>query len=93
MYVIGFYELDREYGGPEEGGWWYDTGELVRPFAIVRNYDQANAKCRRANKLLDHIQRHKRSTGSVAYRGGRYAAMVFEDNLPKHHPQERPHYE
>lgn len=22
-------ELSRHYGGPEEGGWWYDTGEIV----------------------------------------------------------------
>lgn len=28
MYV-NVYELNREYGGPEEGGWWYDTGTVV----------------------------------------------------------------
>ena len=29
-YVVAFYAVDRAYGGPEEGGWWFDTGELVR---------------------------------------------------------------
>ncbi len=29
------YLIDRAYGGPEEGGWWYDTGERVR---IIRTF-------------------------------------------------------
>ncbi|CAG0982501.1 hypothetical protein RHIZO_01814 [Rhizobiaceae bacterium] len=36
-YVLAFYEIDRAYGGPEEGGWWYDTGRLVRILAHVQN--------------------------------------------------------
>ena len=28
-YIIALYEIDRAYGGGEEGGWWFDTGELV----------------------------------------------------------------
>lgn len=26
---IAAYETDREYGGPEEGGWYYDTGRRI----------------------------------------------------------------
>jgi|TARA_R110000796_G_scaffold214879_2_gene330865 hypothetical protein len=26
---VNVYEVDRSYGGPEEGGWYYDTGTLV----------------------------------------------------------------
>lgn len=26
---IAVYEIDRVYGGPEEGGWWRDVGHLV----------------------------------------------------------------
>jgi hypothetical protein len=26
---LAAYELDRAYGGPEEGGWYYDTGTLA----------------------------------------------------------------
>ena len=25
-YTVAIYLCDRAYGGPEEGGWWYDTG-------------------------------------------------------------------
>jgi len=26
---VNVYNVTRAYGGPEEGGWWYDEGELV----------------------------------------------------------------
>ena len=26
---VALYLVDRAYGGPEEGGWWYDYGTLV----------------------------------------------------------------
>lgn len=26
---VNVYSIDRAYGGPEEGGWWYDTGDVV----------------------------------------------------------------
>jgi len=25
-YTVAVYICDRAYGGPEEGGWWYDCG-------------------------------------------------------------------
>lgn len=30
--------ITRNYGGPEEGGWWYDEGEAVEQHAIVVRY-------------------------------------------------------
>jgi hypothetical protein len=27
--VAAYYETERQYGGPEEGGWWYDTWEII----------------------------------------------------------------
>jgi hypothetical protein len=28
--IVAFYEVDREYGGPEEGGWYFSSGRFVR---------------------------------------------------------------
>lgn len=93
-YVFAFYELNREYGGPEEGGWWYDSGELVRIFKVKRCTDeQATALCYRANRLLERLQRNKRSTGSVLYSGGRHSVHAYENNAPQMFPAERPYYE
>ena len=43
---------DRHYGGPEEGGWWYTTGQLVRVIHHEKNEDRAYAYARRINSRL-----------------------------------------
>lgn len=92
-YVVAFYEIDRAYGGPEEGGWWYDCGQLVRVAWVCKSEDRAYQKARRANALLDHLQRSLRPVSSVAYAGGRYAAIVHKGTAPRAYPETRPHYE
>ena len=92
-HIVAFYEIDRSFGGPEEGGWWYDTGELHRVLKVVPNVDAAYALAARANRLMDRLQRHRRDVGSVAYAGGRFVACVFEDTAPRAFPEIRPHYE
>lgn len=29
MYYVNIYEVYKAYGGPEEGGWWFNAGECV----------------------------------------------------------------
>ena len=92
-YVIAFYEIDRAYGGREEGGWWFDTGKLVR---IGRTFKRRSAALKwmdRANHLLDIVQDGKRDVGSVLYDGGRYRAELHENIPPAFYPATRPHYE
>lgn len=31
------YEVSRCYGGPEEGGWWYDDGRVLGAFKLRRS--------------------------------------------------------
>jgi hypothetical protein len=91
-FIVALYEVDRAFGGPEEGGWWYDTGELRRPLALAPTNDAAVAIAARANRLLDRLQRHKRPVDSAAYAGGRYRAHVFTTTAPPAYPAERPRY-
>lgn len=91
-YVIAFYEMDRHYGGPEEGGWWYDVGELARPFRVCIGEANATSLAARANRLLERLQRHRRDIGSVLYDGGRFRACVFERTAPEAFPSNRPRY-
>ena len=30
IWYVNIYETNRAYGGPEEGGWYYDTGDLLK---------------------------------------------------------------
>ena len=36
---INTYECHQRYGGPEEGGWWYEVGEPVQSVAVAPEYD------------------------------------------------------
>jgi len=96
-YVIAVYELDRSYGGPEEGGWWYDTGSLVRIHKVVKSEDQAYKIARRLNQGLAHKRfatgQPSPGISSVAYQGGHLAARVFERTAPEYFPQQRPYFE
>ncbi|VWX51051.1 hypothetical protein [Novosphingobium sp. 9U] len=92
-HVIAIYEIDRAFGGHEEGGWWYDCGQLTRTLATARSLEQAHRIATRANRLLARLQRDKRPVSSVAYDGGRHQAMVFDRIAPAHFPAEQPRYE
>lgn len=92
-FTLAFFEMDRAYGGPEEGGWWFDCGQRVRTFRTYPTRATAEAAQRRANALLHHLQRGKRDVGSVIYAGGRHSVLLFEGAVPEAIPAERPHYE
>jgi hypothetical protein len=92
-FTVAFYEIDRAYGGSEEGGWWFNTGRLERIARTFKNEDAAYKFCRRANSLLHTIQRGSREVGSVIYGGGRFTAEVYDTPPPAFYPETRPHYE
>lgn len=75
--ILALYEIDFEYGGPEEGGWYHDTGTFVRAIAIHFDDTTAITAQRRANRLLERLQRHRTPIASPAYVGGRYRALTF----------------
>ena len=50
VFYISEYEVTREYGGPEEGGWWYDWRDYVRVICHSFSEDSAYALCRGMNR-------------------------------------------
>jgi hypothetical protein len=98
MATVAVYLCDMAYGGPEEGGWWYDTGTLTRIVRTIRNQDKAYDYCRRLNKKLQSRvigpNQGRREYTSVISEG-EYQARVFDcdETIPKHFPETRPHYE
>ena len=91
-YVAAFYEVDRRHGDPEEGGWWYDCGELRRALRVTVSEDAAQAAAGRANRLMNRLQRGRRDVSSMAHDSGCYAAHVFADTAPRLFPDGRPSY-
>ena len=92
-YVVAVYMVDRAYGGHEEGGWWFDYGELVRTMRVFTNEEKAVSYCRRMNDLL-HITLNKgRREISSVLSEGQYAAEIWDNHAPKYYPDCKPHYE
>lgn len=92
-HIVAIYLCDRAYGGPEEGGWWFDTGELIRVHRVFGSADAAQRRCERLNRRLDAtINRGRRPISSVLS-DGQYRAEVRENFVPRHYPERRPHYE
>lgn len=90
--LLAFYDMDLDYGGPEEGGWWFDTGTFVRVAGFFRDEAAAEQAQRRANRLLERLQRHRTPMSSVTYTGGRFRALTFTGLPPAHFPATRPSY-
>jgi hypothetical protein len=95
IYIIAVYDVDRRYGGPEEGGWWYDAGTLVRVVRTMRHEQRAYDYCNRLNrKLRSRVygpNQGKRELSSVLS-DGVYEANVWECTAPAKFPESRPYY-
>jgi hypothetical protein len=91
--IVAFYEVDRTYGGPEEGGWWYDSGRFVRAIGFYLTDAAAIGAAQRANRLLERLQRHRRGVDSVLYAGVRYRAFSFTGLPPERFPADSPRYD
>lgn len=96
-FYIHKYEECQNYGGPEEGGWWYDSGTPVEDWQALCFTDEEEAyeKCRELNAE----ERQRRETLPVKYTDYYssseefYTFDVSTDSTPHPYPSVRPHYE
>lgn len=102
---VAVYMVDRTYGGPEEGGWYYDYGvivdhpldgiepsELVRLFAVSDLEGAQEWRNELQDKLNAGVNKGRRGISSVLS-AGRYEA-IMGDGLPvERWPMARPYYE
>lgn len=98
MYSVGMYYVTRHYGGPEEGGWWYDRHEFVR--TVQKNYDNKKAALSAARRLNREartlrLQPHGNYQGRYSVANNRDTVFYAEDAPGEHDDTDepRPHYE
>lgn len=92
-YTVAVYLSELAYGGPEEGGWWYECGELVKVICVFGSEEKAIEYTRRMNdKLRQTLNKGRREISSVLSNGV-YRAMVMCDYPPRYYPERRPYYE
>lgn len=94
VFYVNKYFINRAYGGPEEGGWWYDVGEFVEPAAMFTDEDEALVFCRGLNRALDAAGGENEGLPPLhsVTSTGRWSYMV-EDRPGEDFPTYTPHYE
>jgi len=73
IFYISIYEVGRAYGGPEEGGWWYDTYEYVETVGRANGREQAR-------QIRNNVE--EKLKGKNVETGPLWSAKGFE-NLPE----------
>lgn len=95
-WTVAVYLVDRAYGGPEEGGWYYDCSEPADEYAsFTVGFTDEGAADRHAamlNGQYGPIWNEGRREISSVLSEGQYRAMAREGN-PKPWPAIKPHYE
>ena len=87
---INVYLIDKAYGGPEEGGWWYEYGKVIRSKQVV----PIEVEAAKETELLwcDEENKHRRSDIGSVLSEGMYVVYV-EDEPGADFPTHTPHYE
>lgn len=93
VWIVAVYLIDRAYGGPEEGGWYYTCGERVRVMRTFKREERADAYAARLGDKLDATLNKGRRSISSVLSTGRYAAEVHPESAPAYFPESRPYYE
>lgn len=83
---VNVYDVIRNYGGPEEGGWWYDSGEPIESHPVT---SMEEAEALRAELENDFPRTGKR----YSVLGGFDYDIFIEDHPAEEWPAYRPHYE
>lgn len=85
------YEVDRVYGGPEEGGWWFTT---FTPRESRKFNTKLRARIALEKMLQERLKTIKPEYGlySVNYKGGVFSGHV-EDKEAEFSPKGPMHYE
>ena len=100
-YYVWVAYVDQAYGGPEEGGWWYDVGVPVMrgeedsPLDVVQyfdNKDDAN-EAREALRDLVRVANEERHNPGSVLSSGDWLEVQLTEHSPKAWPETRPHYE
>jgi hypothetical protein len=95
FYSVAIYLVDKAWGGPEEGGWWYTFGipsiEHVEQTRLFQKLEEAQEYQKTLGLLTSSLNSTRRSINSVLSEG-EFQACLFPGN-PEVFPKVRPHYE
>jgi hypothetical protein len=92
-HFVAVYAVDRAYGGPEEGGWWYDTGQRIH-LEVVTTEERAIRRREELRELYPVTGNRGSVLGSGYYPDGDYEVVTSYGIVPvESFPETRPRYE
>ena len=91
LFYLNEYTTNREYGGPEEGGWWFDVGQFETCHGVYPTERAAKDALEGLKDWVESVNAHQYPPSSVACDG--YTRIFIEDQEGEDYPQQRPHYE
>ena len=83
---VNVYSVTRHYGGPEEGGWWYNWDNCIETYPV---------KNKRAETILEELESEyasKRYGNIYSVLGGRDIEIRLEAEPKESETKERPYY-
>ena len=90
-YHLNEYVTDRAFGGPQEGGWWYDTGTFVTCHGVYPTRAEAKAAADAMAPGLAGRRHGLHAPDSVLCSG--WPAVRIERGPGADFPKTRPRYE
>ena len=90
-YYLNEYKIWREYGGPEEGGWWYNVGSFVKCHGRYTSIDEATAADEALVGYVSQKRVGQRPPSSVLGTG--WTVTEIETHPGRNYPEVRPRYE
>ena len=91
-FYVNEYVVGKNYGGPEEGGWWYNVGQFVECRGIYTLQEQAADRVALLTPLMDIQNKDKHKPDSVLNNND-WSVLYVEKHEGLNFPPQKPHYE
>jgi len=91
-YYVTVYQLDQAYGGPQEGGWWYDVGTVLETFQVFHE-EHLRIVEKELEAYYNDPDDYRLRRGRTLAAGGYDIEIVASESMGRSFPEERPRYE
>jgi hypothetical protein len=90
---LNVYRVEQSFGGPEEGGWWYDVGEPLESVLVENEEEEKQVKAKLESRYAADPSDRERMRGRTSAAGGYDISICTQYHFAEPFPKELPRYE